>query len=40
MITVMIMTITSDTFEKYIEKLDVKIAIGVIQKTAPLGTSR
>ena len=31
--------VISDKFERYIKKLDVKIAIEVIQKTALLGTA-
>ena len=32
--------VISDKFERYMEKLDVKIAMEIIQKTALLGTAR
>ena len=32
--------VISDKFERYMEKLEVKIAIEIIQKTALLGTAR
>ena len=32
--------VISDKFERYMEKLDLKIAMEIIQKTALLGTAR
>ena len=32
--------VISDKFERYMEKIDVKIAMAIIQKTALLGTAR
>ena len=34
------LVVISDKFERYMEKLDVKIAMEIIQKTALLGTAR